>query len=581
MAATLTPDGRTSAKDTAESVKVILDGADMGEDWIGTLLDVQVRDNLLLPDMAAVRFRDPDGTKIAKSPLAIGKTLEIKLGADTDRTPTTVFKGEIVALEPEFRDDEAIISARAFDKSHRLNRKKQSHTYLNMKAEDIVRQVLSRLALPADKIDSTTVVHKHFQQSQETDWELCWRLARMNGFEFGVTDGKARFAKREPSSTAMTLKWKESLHSFRPRASGVGQVTDVTVNSHDPAAAQATSGRSSSSTPPSGAPPILKQRGQAVSALDGGSALVADRIATSTAEAKALAEASLRRNASAFLEAEGVAKGSPKLKAGETVKLDGVGTFSGEYVLSATTHVYKGGGAYTTRFEITGDRSRSFTQLVGGGTAPAGGGGGGDTSSWASSLVIAVVTNNNDPEGMGRVKVKFPALGENMESEWARVATINAGSERGMYMLPQPEDEVVVGFEHGDPRRPFILGSLYTGMSKLPADLKDGDARKSKFGVKTDHQFLAHAEKELKLHSSEKMTIEITGNPGDLAVTADGNITQQAKKNVEVTANSSVKIKGSGTVEIESSGQLKVKGSTVSVEGSGMVEIKGATIKLG
>jgi uncharacterized protein involved in type VI secretion and phage assembly len=147
----------------------------------------------------------------------------------------------------------------------------------------------------------------------------------------------------------------------------------------------------------------------------------------------------------------------------------------------------------------------------------------------------------------------------------------------------------VVGFEHGDARRPFVLGSLYTGTEPLPADLTDGQDRKSKFGVKTDHQFLAHSEKELKLHSGEKMTIEIKGNPGDLKVEADGNIENKASKNYkttasqnfEVSANSSVKIKGSGTVEIESSGQLKITGSTVSIQGSGMVEVKGGMIKLG
>jgi phage protein D/phage baseplate assembly protein gpV len=589
-AAVLSPDGRSSSKDTAESVKISVAGTDLGEEWLGKLLDVHVRDNLLLPDMAHVRFRDPDGSKVRSNPFKLGAALVIRLGADTDRTPAKLFEGEIVALEPEFREDEAIIAARAFDKGHRLNRTKESHTYLNMKAEDIVRQAAGRARVPTGTIDSTSVVHAHLQQSQETDWDLCWRLARMNGFELSVSEGKLNFAKRSTGSAAATLKWKDSLHSFRPRASAVGQVAEVTVNSHDPKAKQATSGTASSARSSSSSPPaIFSQRSSAVSALNGGKALVADRIATSTGEAKAMAEASLARNASAFVEAEGLAKGSPLLKAGATVKLEEVGDFSGEYAISASTHIFRGGGAYTTKFEITGDRTRSFSQLVGGSSGGSSGGGGGGAKSWAAHLVIAKVTNNNDPDNMGRVKVEFAALGSNMESEWARVATLNAGNERGIFMLPQPGDQVVVGFEHGDARRPFVLGSLYTGTEKLPADLKDGQDRKSKVGIKTDHQFLAHSEKELKLHSSEKMIIEIKGNPGDLNIDADGEVTQKAAKNFkvsasqnfEVAANSSVKIKGSGTVEVESSGQLKVKGSTVSIEGSGMVEVKGGMIKLG
>jgi phage baseplate assembly protein gpV len=315
---------------------------------------------------------------------------------------------------------------------------------------------------------------------------------------------------------------------------------------------------------------------------------VADRIAVSSKEAGNMAQASLDRNASAFVEADGVAKGTPKLKAGATVHLLGVGVYEGDYVISSTTHIYRGGGAYTTKFEITGDRTHSFADLVGGGSS-SGGSGGDQKASWATQLVVAIVDNNNDPDKMGRVKVKFEGLGSNIVSEWARVATLNAGNERGVFMYPQPGDQVVVGFEHGDARRPFVLGSLYTGTDPLPADLTDGQDRKSKFGVKTDHEFLAHSKKELKLHSEEKMTIEIKGGPGDLKVDADGNTEHKAGKtikasagqNIELSANSSVKIKGSGSVEIEAQGQLKVSGSTVSIQGSGMVEVKGGMIKLG
>jgi uncharacterized protein involved in type VI secretion and phage assembly len=168
------------------------------------------------------------------------------------------------------------------------------------------------------------------------------------------------------------------------------------------------------------------------------------------------------------------------------------------------------------------------------------------------------------------------------------VATPNAGAGRGMYFLPQVGDEVVVGFEHGDSRRPFVLGSLYTGKKALD-DKELVEDQTAMFAVKTPDKMAAHATKELKLTSDEKMTIVVTGNPGEHKLTADGDVITEGKKNIkgkasqsiELEAQSSVKIKGSGTVEIESSGQLKVKGAAVSIEGSGMVEVKGGMIKLG
>ena len=76
-------------------------------------------------------------------------------------------------------------------------------------------------------------------------------------------------------------------------------------------------------------------------------------------------------------------------------------------------------------------------------------------------LTIGIVTNNKDPDGLGRVRVKFPALSDQEESWWARVVTPGGGSNAGLMFMPQIDDEVLVGFEHGDLRRPFVLGGLW------------------------------------------------------------------------------------------------------------------------
>ena len=80
-------------------------------------------------------------------------------------------------------------------------------------------------------------------------------------------------------------------------------------------------------------------------------------------------------------------------------------------------------------------------------------GGNGRGTKFGDQLVIGIVTNNKDPENLGRVKVKFPALDDQLESEWLRIATPSAGKERGLLMMPQANEEVIVGFENGDTRR--------------------------------------------------------------------------------------------------------------------------------
>src|SRR5689334_12460780 len=89
-------------------------------------------------------------------------------------------------------------------------------------------------------------------------------------------------------------------------------------------------------------------------------------------------------------------------------------------------------------------------------------------------VVVAIVTNRKDPEEMGRVKLRYPWLGENAEGYWARIATPMAGNERGIYFLPEVEDEVLVAFEHGDLRFPYVIGSLWNGRDKPPVKNDDG-----------------------------------------------------------------------------------------------------------
>src|ERR1700750_1699162 len=83
-------------------------------------------------------------------------------------------------------------------------------------------------------------------------------------------------------------------------------------------------------------------------------------------------------------------------------------------------------------------------------------------------VVIGIVTNNQDPDGMHRVKVRFPWLNLDDESHWARVATPMAGDKRGAYFLPEPDDEVLVAFEHGSLEHPYVIGSLWNGKDKAP-----------------------------------------------------------------------------------------------------------------
>ena len=141
----------------------------------------------------------------------------------------------------------------------------------------------------------------------------------------------------------------------------------------------------------------------------------------SQAEADALAKSIFAELTSGNLQAEGVAIGNPKLTAGCKVKLKSLGSkFSGEYFVSHTRHTYDSDEGYLTDFTISGSNPDTFVDLLfgGSGTNPGMNGGGAP-----AGVVIGIVTNNKDPEGQGRVKVKFPWLSADAESSWAKSTT--------------------------------------------------------------------------------------------------------------------------------------------------------------
>jgi uncharacterized protein involved in type VI secretion and phage assembly len=94
----------------------------------------------------------------------------------------------------------------------------------------------------------------------------------------------------------------------------------------------------------------------------------------------------------------------------------------------------------------------------------------------------ALVSDLNDPDGSGRVKVTLPWSPDTRSDAyevWARLATLMGGSNRGSWFIPDKSDEVLVAFEGGDPRRPYVLGGLWNGKDKPPESM-DGAGQNNK-----------------------------------------------------------------------------------------------------
>ncbi len=100
-----------------------------------------------------------------------------------------------------------------------------------------------------------------------------------------------------------------------------------------------------------------------------------------------------------------------------------------------------------------------------------------------NGVVVGLVTNVEDPLKQARIKVIFPWLDDKKESDWLRIATAMAGDKRGTFFMPEVGDEVLVSYDHGDTRFPFVVGFLWNGQDQPPSD----DVRDRKIMSKNGH----------------------------------------------------------------------------------------------
>lgn len=172
----------------------------------------------------------------------------------------------------------------------------------------------------------------------------------------------------------------------------------------------------------------------------------------------------------------------------------------------------------------------------------------------------AVVTDIVDPDGAGRVRVRLPwspDRGDGSYEAWARLATLMAGSGRGSWFVPEVGDEVLLIFECGDTRRPYVVGALWNGSDAPPQTMDDnGDnnlrSLHSRNGVVITFDDTDGEEKlVLETPGGHRVTLDDGGTSVEVS-DSNGNVVTLDSSGVSVNASSKVSVQAS-TVEISAS----------------------------
>lgn len=172
----------------------------------------------------------------------------------------------------------------------------------------------------------------------------------------------------------------------------------------------------------------------------------------------------------------------------------------------------------------------------------------------------ALVVDIKDPDAQGRVKVKLPWSPDSGGAAcelWARLATLMGGNNRGSWFIPDVDDEVLVAFEAGDPRRPYVIGALWNGQDKPPESMD---------GAGNNHRKLIRSRNGVKLtlddqDGQEKLILETPG--GQKITLKDG----PGAVLIEDSNGNSIKLESAG-ITINASAKVTVQASQVAVSAS-------------
>jgi adhesin HecA-like repeat protein len=173
----------------------------------------------------------------------------------------------------------------------------------------------------------------------------------------------------------------------------------------------------------------------------------------------------------------------------------------------------------------------------------------------------ALVQSIADPDQQGRVRVRLPWApdGGGGYEAWARLATLMAGASRGVWFIPDVGDEVLVAFEGGDARRPYVVGALWNGQDAPPEQMDSGEANNKKVIVSRNNIRITLDDSQ----GQESVTIE---TPGGQAVTL-----RDGPGSVEIAdSNGNNLIMESAGITLRTGGKLTIEASTINVT-SGMV----------
>lgn len=498
-----------------------------------------------------------------------GQTVEILAGSGNQNT--SIFKGIVVRHSLRIRDNSApqlIVECRHV--AMKLTVTRRNANFFDQSDSEMIEAILNAAGLEGE-VEATSARHKQMVQFHSSDWDFL--LARATACGKLVWPKNDKLVVKTPSASgnaSATLQFGATLLEFDAEIDARQQYSGVRGISWDPAQ-QALSETDAATPSISGSGNLTPDELADVAAAG---ALELRHSALTEPESQAWADAVLSRAHLNKVSGRAKCTGIATLKPGDIVALAGVGErFNGKVFVSGVRQEFDLVQGWKTHLQFGGIDAEPHAQNS---SAPAAGG----LLARVSGLQIGIVTSNEDPDGEHRVRIRLPMVGAHDDGVWARVASLDAGDDRGFFFRPEIGDEVVVGFLDEDPRHAVILGMLHSSAKAAPlpgADDNHEKLYKSRSGLRlyfNDDKKVVRmdtpAGNSITLSEDEKSIVLADQNGNKITLNAEG---------ISIASAKALKIKAETEISIESCTSLSAKGGTeLKLEGGTQAELSSGAI---
>lgn len=521
-----------------------------------------------------------------------GNTIRMDVG-NTEKEET-LFDGVIIGLRIiTGKDFRSYVVVECRDHAYPATQGRKNCIFEKKKDSDIIKEILSGYG--SVEVEATPYQYPTLVQYYCSDWDFALSRADANGL-FVFTDGK-KIQVRKPNvsiSPVLTVTYGTDLTSFDLELSAGDQFMQYEAVSWDPKTQRAVKVSASS--------PSLNKQGdlQPKNIATGDSLLLQTDAPTDEKALKQWADGMALKAGLARYQGSCSFYGSAKVKPGCIIELQGLGKrFNGNLFVGSVTHTIEDNewlteaGAGVSPMNIT-DKTDVVSPSASG-FLPG-----------LQGLHAAVVKKSDgDPQKEYRIQVELPWMDGKNKLLWARLSTLYATNMGGSFFLPEPGDEVVIGFMNQDPGHPVILGGLYSEKHKPPYEYEAKNNVKAivtreKLRIEFDEgkkvmtlstpgknaMEISDDGKSIRLIDEHKNEIVMDSNgislssSKDIKLKAKGDITLDATTKISGTAKSDVSLEGLN-VKVQAKVGASVKGNvTAELSASGQTTVKGGMVMI-